>query len=118
MNGIEIRQYVDLRGRNHFERWLLELDDGVQARVLSIVYRIEQGNFSGVKGVGSGVFELRINFGPGYRVYLGKDGERIVILLSGGTKRRQQADIEMALGLWQEYKQTKRGYRHESNQET
>jgi len=53
------------------------------------------GNSSNVKGVGGGVFECRIDFGPGYRVYFGKDGERIVILLCGGTKRRQQDDIEL-----------------------
>jgi putative component of toxin-antitoxin plasmid stabilization module len=50
---------------------------------------------------------LRMDFGPGYRVYFGKDGERLVILLGGGTKKRQQADIEEAQGLWQEYKQSK-----------
>ena len=72
------------------------------------VDRLECGNFSGVKGVGSGVFELRIDFGPGYRVYFGKDGERIVILLGGGTKKRQQNDIDRASTLWLEYKEQKR----------
>lgn len=71
------------------------------------VYRLEGGNFSAVKGVGAGVFELRLDFGPGYRVYFGKDGEQWVILLGGGTKKRQQIGIEAAQALWQEYKQTK-----------
>jgi putative addiction module killer protein len=57
---------------------------------------MEQGNFSNVKGVGAGVYEYRINFGPGYRIYFGKDGERLVILLAGGTKKRQEVDITAA----------------------
>jgi putative addiction module killer protein len=65
------------------------------------------GNFSNVKGVGSGVFECRIDFGPGYRVYFGKDGERLVILLGGGTKKRQQQEINAALANWQDYKRRK-----------
>jgi putative addiction module killer protein len=54
------------------------------------------------------VSELRLDFGPGYRIYLGKDGERLVILLGGGTKKRQQTDIRAAKALWQEYKLQKR----------
>jgi putative addiction module killer protein len=57
--------------------------------------------------VGSGVFECRIDFGPGYRVYLGKDGDRLVILLGGGAKKRQQHDINAALANWQDYKRRK-----------
>jgi putative addiction module killer protein len=72
------------------------------------------GNFSNVKGVGAGVFECRINFGPGYRVYFGTDGEEIVILLGGGTKQRQQNDIQLALGRWEDYKQRKRQRKKES----
>jgi putative addiction module killer protein len=62
---------------------------------------------SNVKGVGSGVFELRIHFGPGYRVYFGKDGEHLVILLGGGTKQRQQRDIAAAVANWEDYKRRK-----------
>lgn len=64
------------------------------------VIRIGQGNFSNVKGVGSGVYECTIDFGPGYRIYFGKDGDRLVILLGGGTKKRQQRDIATAIVLW------------------
>ena len=71
--------------------------------------RLEQGNTSNVKGVGSGVFEMKIDFGPGYRVYFGKDGEEIVILLGGGTKKRQQRDIGRAQECWQDYKNRKKG---------
>jgi putative addiction module killer protein len=70
---------------------------------------LEQGNFSNVKSVGEGVLEFRIDFGPGYRVYFGRDGETVVILLTGGTKKRQQRDIEAAHAYWRDYKQGKRG---------
>lgn len=69
--------------------------------------RIQQGNLSNAKGVGSGVYEYRIDFGPGYRIYFGKDGERLVILVGGGTKKRQQEDIATALARWHDYKQRK-----------
>ncbi len=71
------------------------------------------GNFSNAKSVGAGVYERRINFGPGYRVYFGKDGELIVILLGGGTKQRQQNDISLALDRWEDYKQRKKQQKEE-----
>lgn len=64
-------------------------------------------NISNVKSVGSGVFECRIDFGPGYRVYFGKDGEHLVILLGGGMKKRQQEDIHTAIARWQDFKRRK-----------
>ena len=69
--------------------------------------RLELGNFSNVKGVGAGVFEYRIAFGPGYRVYFGKDGDALVILLGGGTKKRQDRDIATAQLRWKDYKKRK-----------
>jgi putative addiction module killer protein len=69
------------------------------------VARLGQGNFSNVKSVGGSVLELRIDFGPGYRVYFGRDSETLVILLTGGTKKRQQRDIGAAHTYWQDYKQ-------------
>ena len=104
---IEIRSYLDRSGRNPFERWFGKLDDSTQARITVALDRIEQGNFSLAKGVGAGVLELRLDFGPGYRVYFGKDGEVLVILLGGGSKKRQQSDIAAAQVLWQEYKKRK-----------
>ena len=77
------------------------------AKVATALTRLTAGNFSNVKGVGSGVFEYRIDFGPGYRVYFGKDGERLVILLGGGTKKRQQQDISAATANWLDYKRRK-----------
>ena len=72
---------------------------------------MEQGNLSNAKTVGEGVLEYRIDFGPGYRVYFGRDGEALVILLMGGTKKRQQRDINTAQACWRDYKQGKRGQR-------
>lgn len=69
--------------------------------------RISLGNFSSVESIGSGVFEYKLDFGPGYRIYFGKDGEALVILLGGGTKRRQQRDINAALANWRDYKRRK-----------
>ena len=105
---VEVREYIDLQGRSPYRNWLAKLDAGTIARIIASVLRIEGGNFSAAKGVGSGVFELRMDFGPGYRVYFGKDGETLVILLGGGTKKKQQSDIESAHALWAEYKKRKR----------
>ena len=107
--NVDIREYVDRRGRSHYGQWFGDLDARAAAKVTIAVTRMGQGNFSNVKGVGSGVFEIRIEFGPGYRVYFGKDGDRIIILLGGGTKKRQQKDISQAIAMWREYKQRKHG---------
>ena len=72
------------------------------------LYRVGLGNFSNTKSVGAGVYECKINFGPGYRVYFGKEGEQIVILLGCGTKQRQQNDIRLALERWEDCKQSKK----------
>jgi putative addiction module killer protein len=105
---IEVHEYIDARGRIPYRDWLVKLDASTRARVITAVLRMEHGNFSAAKTVGSGVSELRLDFGPGYRVYFAKDGERLVILLAGGTKKRQQADIDTAHTLWAEYKKRKR----------
>ena len=105
--SIEIRQYVDAAGVSPFEQWFDRLNDVAAARVTTSLARLSAGNWSNVKGVGGGVFEITLDFGPGYRVYLGKDGDRIVILLGGGTKKRQSRDIELAKDHWKQYKQRK-----------
>jgi putative addiction module killer protein len=97
-NLIEVRQYIDRLGRNLFERWFDKLDVGAQARIAVALDRLERGNAS-AKSVGAGVQELRLDFGPGYRIYFGRDGARLVILLGGGTKRHQQTDIAAAHAL-------------------
>lgn len=103
----QIIEYLNSAGVSPFARWREKLDVTVRARVTLAVYRLETGNFSAAKGAGEGVFELRLDFGPGYRIYFGKDGEQLVVLLGGGTKKRQQSDIEAAQALWQEYKRAK-----------
>ena len=105
---MEIREYTTLDGNSPFAHWFNELDAQAAAKVTTALVRMEQGNFSNVKSVGAGVLEFRIHFGAGYRVYFGKDGERLVILLAGGTKKRQQRDIEAAQARWTDYKQRKR----------
>ena len=105
---VDVREYLDVAGRSPYAEWFDELNAPAAAKVAIAVTRIAQGNFSKVKGVGSGVHECRIDFGPGYRVYFGKDGDRLVILLGGGTKKRQEQDIQAAIALWQDYKKRKR----------
>lgn len=104
---LQIREYIDTDGRSRYAEWFHGLDARAAAKAATALVRMEQGNFSNVKGVGSGIFEYRMDFGPGYRIYFGKDGDEWVILLAGGTKRRQQKDIETARKLWGEYKKRK-----------
>lgn len=104
----EIREYLGLDGCHRFADGFDRLNSDAAWRVTTALYRLGLGNFSNVKGVGSGVFECRIDFGPGYRVYFGKDGETVIILLCGGTKKRQQDDIELAGECWRDYKRLKR----------
>lgn len=106
---VEIRGYIDRKGRKVFEGWFAELDATASAKVAMALTRMELGNFSNAKGVRGGVFEYRIDWGPGYRIYFGKDGDTVVILLAGGTKRRQAKDIAAALERWADYKERKKG---------
>ena len=106
---LELRYYQATDGRSPFEEWFSGLDAAAGAKIAVALARLEQGNLSNVKPVGEGVLEYRINFGPGYRVYFGRDGETVVILLTGGTKKRQQRDIASAIEMWREYRQRKRG---------
>lgn len=102
---IEIREYLDQRGRSPFARWFKRLEAQAAAKVSSALYRMENGNFSDSKGVGEGVMERRIHSGPGYRIYYARDGDKLVLLLGGGTKRRQKADIAAAKERWRIYQQ-------------
>ena len=104
---VDVREYMDRQGNCPFAVWFESLDETAAAKVTIAVTRLGLGNFSNVKGVGSGVLEYRIDFGPGYRIYFGKDGECLVILLGGGSKKRQGADISMAIDRWHDYKKRK-----------
>ena len=84
---ITIKEYIDAKGRNPYAKWFNRLNAPAAARVVAALVRMEQGNFSNAKSVGEGVLENRVDFGPGYRIYFGRDGDQIVILLGGGTKK-------------------------------
>jgi len=105
---IEVVEYETEEGRRPFSNWFSSLDTGAALKVSRSVARMENGNFSNVKAVGGGVSELKIDFGPGYRIYFGKNGGKLIILLGGGSKKRQQSDIEAAKDLWLIYKKRKR----------
>jgi putative addiction module killer protein len=92
-------------GQVPFEVWLDDLDDKrAVARVLARLARVRQGNLGDCKSIGEGVSELRVDYGPGYRVYFGQRGQTLVVLLCGGGKRTQDRDIRLAKQYWQEFK--------------
>ncbi|MDE2687518.1 MAG: type II toxin-antitoxin system RelE/ParE family toxin [Chloroflexota bacterium] len=105
---MEIREYIDASGRNPYNRWISRLDTIAARRIDSALFQMRSGNLSNARNVGRGVSEYRINFGPGYRIYFGRDGNTLIILLGGGTKSRQPRDIQNAHVLWQEYRRRKR----------
>ena len=105
---IELVVYVTEEGKAPFDDWFDKLDTAAALKVRTALARIETGNLGDVKPIGQGVSERRITFGPGYRVYFGKDGDKIVILLCGGTKKRQSKDIEQAKVFWDDYKNRKK----------
>ena len=108
MTLLNVREFLEEDGSSPFADWFARLDATAAAKITVVLARIEQGNLSNVKGVGEGVLEYRLDVGPGYRVYFGRDGDVLVILLAGGTKKRQQRDIEDAQARWTDYKRRKR----------
>ena len=112
---LDIRYYFAPDGKSPFAEWFSTLEPVFRAKVATAIARMEQGNFSNVKPVGEGVLEYRIDFGPGYRVYFARHGELLLILLAGGTKRRQQRDIDAAKTSWRDYKQSRRTRRREGH---
>lgn len=100
----EIINYLTESGRDPFKDWLARLADReTRARVLVRVQRMAAGNFGDCKPISEGVWELRIDHGPGYRVYYARAGEKLLLLLVGGDKRKQQADIDTALAYWHDW---------------
>jgi putative addiction module killer protein len=101
---VEIRHYRTASGKDPYQEWLDELKD-VKGRVViqRRVDRLAAGNFGNHKFCEDGVWELRVDFGPGYRVYYAQDGKSVVLLLCGGSKRRQSADVKEAVKYWQDY---------------
>ena len=100
----EIRVYQTLNGREPFTEWLESIRDiSTQDRIQARVNRLKFGNFGDTKSVGGGVFELRLDFRSGYRVYFGQVGNTVVLLLCGGDKSSQTRDIERSKTYWLEY---------------
>ncbi|HRQ64634.1 MAG TPA: type II toxin-antitoxin system RelE/ParE family toxin [Xanthomonadaceae bacterium] len=105
MTVIEVREYETADGRRPFAEWTRSLRDArARQSVLARIVRMQAGNRGDWKPVGAGVFELRVDVGPGYRVYCGQDGDALVLLLCGGDKRTQVRNIEVAHAYWKDYK--------------
>ena len=103
---IEIRHYVNRAGKDVFDDWLTQLADArAQAKIATRINRLAAGNFGDCKSLRQGLFELRIDWGPGYRVYYAMIGPACVLLLCGGDKRKQSADIARALEYLNDYKE-------------
>lgn len=105
--SVTVKEYLDPFGRSPYARWFNGLHAPAAAKVATALYRLDLGNFSNVKSVGAGVYECKIDFGPGYRVYFGKEGEHLIILLGGSGKKGQQAAIATANKAWAAYKRAK-----------
>lgn len=96
--------YAESEGREPFTEWLTGLEDARnRRRILTRLRRLEQGNFGDARALKAGVHELRLFFGPGFRVYFGEDSGQLIVLLCGGDKSTQRRDIETAVTYWQEY---------------
>lgn len=103
----EVEEF-EIEGRSPFGSWFSDLDAIAAAKVTVSITRLQEGNHSNVKYIGSGVAEYKIDFGPGYRIYFGKDGSKLIILLCGGDKKTQSKDIKKAKKYWQDYKSRKK----------
>lgn len=105
-SALTVVEYVREDGSNPYRTWFDSLHAQAAAKVATATLRLELGNMSRVKWIGT-IGEYRIDWGPGYRIYLAKDSDVLIILLGGGTKQRQQVDIERAKAMWAEYKARK-----------
>lgn len=98
-----IKEYIREDGSNPYEKWFMSLDSIAAAKVAVAIARMASGNTSNIKWF-DGIGEYRIQWGPGYRIYLAQDGKNLIILFGGGTKKGQSADIKKAKELFAEYK--------------
>jgi putative addiction module killer protein len=92
---VAIEEYLDPEGGNRYRAWFSELDVAAAVKVTTALERLAHGNKSAIKSVGQGVSEYRIDFGPGYRIYFGRDGDQLIVLLGGGSKKRQSQEYRM-----------------------
>jgi putative addiction module killer protein len=104
---MRVREYLLENGKSPYQEWFDELDATAAAKVAVAKVRMEAGNTSSIKWF-AGIGEYKIDFGPGYRIYLAKEGEDLIILFGGGTKKSQAADIANAKRLHKEYKERKK----------
>lgn len=103
---LEVRHFVNRSGKDVFDDWLSQLADvRAQAKIAARINRLAAGNFGDSKPLREGVCELRIDWGPGYRVYYARQGRVCVLLLCGGDKRKQSSDIDRALEFLKDYKE-------------
>ena len=105
---MNIVEYLTVTGASPFRNWFDNLDGRAAAKVTTALIRMGIGNTSNVESVGGGVYERKIEYGPGYRIYFGMDGETLVVLVGGGTKKRQAQDIATAGERWADYKKRKK----------
>ncbi len=103
-----VKEYVDASGATPFGDWFDKVDATVAAKVAKAREKLVRGHFGNVKSLGEGISEYKIDFGPGYRVYFGQDGQELILLLAGGSKKTQNKDIVKAKQLWNEYKSRKK----------
>ena len=101
-------EYLDEHGNSPFAHWFAGINTPAAVKVTTALYRLEQGIFSNTKSVGKGVFEYKIDFGPGYRIYFGEDGNELILLLTGGSKKSQSRDIKQAHQYWADFKRRKK----------
>lgn len=106
MGRLSVVEYVRADGSSPYRAWFDSLPTQAAAKIATAVTRLETGNTSQLKRIG-GIAEYRIDWGPGYRIYLAQDGDALIVLLGGGTKQRQQTDIERAKTVWAEYRARK-----------
>ena len=104
---LRVVEYADSRGRSPYARWFASLNEAAAAKVAVGLHRLLHGSFANVSGVGGGVFERKIDFGPGYRIYFGQDGDSLVVLLGGSAKQRQSEAIAAAISCWNQYRRRK-----------
>lgn len=95
-----------LEKTSEFDKWLKKLNDRkAKAKILLRLQRVEAGNLGDVSSTGEGIEEIRIHYGPGYRIYFRRQGEKVILLLVGGDKSSQESDIKKAKALWNQYKE-------------
>jgi putative addiction module killer protein len=116
MANMKVQEYLREDNSNPYQKWFDDLDPIAAAKVTVAKSRLELGNTSSIKWF-DGIGEYKIDWGPGYRIYLARDGKQLIVLFGGGTKKGQQSDIEQAKELYQEYKRRKKKASEDENDE-